>query len=110
MDELMIQKADADDFDEISKVINDIIAELFPHYYAIDSRISIQKTDDRIKEEISNGKLYKIISKIKGELIGTVTIIDGEIESMYLFPIYQKKGYGRCVLSLVEIEKTQMYS
>ena len=110
MDELMIEKADISDFDEISKVINDIIAELFPHYFALDSKISIQKTDERIKEEITEGKLYKIISRIKNELIGSVTIMDGEIESMYLFPIYQKKGYGRCVLSLIEIEKDQMYS
>lgn len=110
MDELMIEKAEVNDFDEISKVINDIIAELFPHYYAVGNKISIQKTDERIRDEISDGKLYKIISKIKNELIGTVTIIDGEIESMYLFPIYQKKGYGRCVLSLIEFEKTQVYS
>ena len=110
MDELMIQKAEVSDFDEISKVVNDIISELFPHYYALGDKISIQKTDDRIRQEINDGKLYKIISKIKNELIGSVTIIDGEIESMYLFPIYQKKGYGRCVLSIIEFEKEQLYS
>jgi hypothetical protein len=108
MDELMIQRACINDFEEISKVINDIIVELFPHYISLQTGISIQKTDDKIKEEINDGKLYKIITKLKGELIGSVTIVDGEIESMFLFPIYQKRGYGRHVLSLVEIEKEQL--
>ena len=110
MDEIMIQLADSSDFDEISKVVNDIISELFPHYYALGDKISIQKTDERIRQEISSGHLYKIVSKIKGDLIGSVTIIDGEIESMYLIPIYQKKGYGRHVLSLIEFEKEQLYN
>ena len=111
MDDLMIQKADNADFEEICKVINDIILELFPHYFTLnDETISIKKTDDKIKEEILNGKMYKVISKSKSEMIGTVSIIDGEIESMYLFPIYLKKGYGRKVLSLIEYEKEQLYN
>lgn len=108
MDELIIEKACELDFDEISKVINEIIVELFPHFYALDRKISIQKTDDRIKEEIKAGKLFKIITKSKDELIGSVTIVDGEIESMYLVPFYQKRGYGRHVLSLIEFEKEQL--
>lgn len=111
MDDLMIVKACDSDFDEICKVINDIILELFPHYFTLDDEtISFKKTDDKIKEEILHGRMYKVISKSKYELIGTVSIIDGEIESLYLFPIYQKKGYGRKILSLVENVNEQVYN
>lgn len=106
MDDVMLTRAGHDDLDEILKIINDIVLELFPHYYGLDREsISIHKTEEKIKDEIERGMIYKVIVKSKNELIGALTINEGEIESMYLIPFYQKKGYGRILLNIVESEK-----
>ena len=108
MEELKIVKAEHSDLDELCKVINDIVLELFPHYFGLnDRKISIHSTEERMKKEIVEGYIYKVMMKDNDEIIGVVTIIDGEIENMYLFPFYQKRGYGRKVLSLVELDKEQ---
>ena len=111
MDDVILTRAIRDDLDEVLKVISDIVLELFPHYYGLEHRnISIHKTEERIKDEIERGMIYKVIIKSKNELIGALTINDGEIESMYLMPFYQKKGYGRILLNIVENEKQQIIS
>ena len=109
MDDLIIVKAELDEYDEICKIINDIILELFPHYIRSDGKEStLRIPDEKIKSDIESSFLYKIVMKGKNELIGTVSIIDNEIDSMYLVPFYQKRGYGRHVLSLVEVEKERL--
>ena len=111
MDELKIVKAEHSDLDDVCKVINDIVLELFPHYFALgDRKVSIHSTEERMKKEIVEGYIYKVIMKQTDEIIGVVTIIDGEIENMYLFPFYQKRGYGRKVLSIVELDKELYYA
>ncbi len=111
MEELKIIKAEQEELDAVFKVINDIVLELFPHYFALgDKKVSIHSTEERLKAEIVEGYIYKVIVKESDELIGIVTIIDGEIENMYLFPIYQKRGYGRKVLSILETEKEVLYA
>ncbi|MBP5445730.1 MAG: hypothetical protein J6Y28_06125 [Acholeplasmatales bacterium] len=104
MDELKIVKAMQEDLDSVCKVINDIVLELFPHYFGLGERISIHQTEERLKEEIKDGYIYKVIVNDTDELIGVVTIINGELENMYLFPFYQKRGYGRKVLSIIETD------
>ena len=105
-----IVKAEQDDLDEVFKVLNDIVLELFPHYFALgDKKVSIHSTEERLKAEIKEGYIYKVIFKENDEIIGVVTIIDGEIENMYLFPFYQKRGYGRKVLSLIETNKEMLF-
>ncbi len=106
MEDLILTRAIHDDLDEVIKVINDIVLELFPHYYGLERNVSIHKTEEKIKDEIDRGMIYKVILKSKNELIGALTINDGEIESMYLMPFYQKKGYGRFLLNIVENEKS----
>lgn len=106
MEELKIVKAEQDDLDEVFKVLNDIVLELFPHYFALgDKKVSIHSTEERLKAEIKEGYIYKVVFKENDETIGVVTIIDGEIENMYLFPVYQKRGYGRKVLSILETKE-----
>ena len=84
--------------------------ELFPHYFALgDKKISIHSTEERLEAEIKEGYIYMVQTK-DDETIGVVTIIDGELENMYLFPFYQKKGYGRKVLSLIETNKEMLYA
>ena len=46
--------------------------------------------------------------KSKNELIGVITMNEGEIDSMYLIPFYQKKGYGRILLNIIENEKNSI--
>ena len=110
MDELNIVKAKEEDLDDVLKVINDIVLELFPHYFALgDKRISIHSTEERLEAEIKEGYIYKVETK-DDEIIGVVTIIDSEIENMYLFPFYQKRGYGRKVLSIIESQKETLFA
>ena len=110
MEELKIIKASEDDSEFVLKIINDIVLELFPHYFALgDQRISIHSTEERLEAEIKEGYIYMVQTK-DDETIGVVTIVDGELENMYLFPFYQKRGYGRKVLSLIETEKEMLYA
>ena len=110
MEELRITKATQDDHEYVLKIINDIVLELFPHYFALgDKKISIHSTEERLEAEIKEGYIYMVQTK-DDETIGVVTIIDGELENMYLFPFYQKKGYGRKVLSLIETNKEMLYA
>ena len=111
MDELKIAQATKDDLDSVCKVINDIVLELFPHYFGLgDKKISIHQTEERLKDEIEEGYIFKVIVRDTDELIGIVTIVEGEIENMYLFPIYQKRGYGRKVLSIIETEREALFA
>lgn len=105
MDDVILTRANHDDLDEVIKLINDIVLELFPHYYGLERNVSIHKTEEKIKDEIDRGIIYKVIVKSKNELIGAITMNEGEIESMYLLPFYQKKGYGRILLNIIESEK-----
>lgn len=107
MEDLNIVKATEEDTNEVLKVINDIVLELFPHYFALGDKISIHSTEERLEAEIKEGYIYKIYTK-DDEMIGVVTIIDGELENMYLFPFYQKRGYGRKVLSIIETNKEML--
>lgn len=107
MEDLNIVKATEDDRSEVLKVINDIVLELFPHYFALGDKISIHSTEERLEAEIKEGYIYKVLTK-DDEMIGVVTIIDGELENMYLFPFYQKRGYGRKVLSIIETNKEML--
>ncbi|MCR5461934.1 MAG: GNAT family N-acetyltransferase [bacterium] len=107
MEDLNIVKATEDDQSEVLKVINDIVLELFPHYFALGDKISIHSTEERLEAEIKEGYIYKVLTK-DDEMIGVVTIIDGELENMYLFPFYQKRGYGRKVLSIIETNKEML--
>ena len=110
MEELSIKKATQEDHEYVLKIINDIVLELFPHYFTLgDKKISIHSTEERLEAEIKEGYIYMVQTK-DDETIGVVTIIDGELENMYLFPFYQKKGYGRKVLSLIETNKEMLYA
>lgn len=108
MEDLNIVKAEEKDLTEVLKVINDIVLELFPHYFALGDKISIHSTEERLEAEIKEGYIYKVETR-DNETIGIVTIIEGELENMYLFPFYQKRGYGRKVLSLIETNKEMLF-
>ena len=108
MDDVILTRANHDDLDEVLKLINDIVLELFTHYYGLERNISINKTEEKIKDEIDRGIIYKVIVKSKNELIGVITMNEGEIDSMYLIPFYQKKGYGRILLNIIENEKNSI--
>lgn len=107
MEDLSIVKATEEDHNEVLKVINDIVLELFPHYFALGDKISIHSTEERLEAEIKEGYIYKVLTR-DNEIIGIVTIIEGELENMYLFPFYQKRGYGRKVLSIIETNKEML--
>lgn len=55
---------------------------------------------DKIKERAEKGKT--IVLEKDRELIGTGSVIDGEILGVFIKPAYQKQGYGTLLMAELE--------
>ena len=98
----MIRVAQEKDFDSIKKITQTTIWSVYPRYYPSGAVqfFSDHHSDDRIKVNIYEGKVFLL--EIDGSAIGTVTVIDNEINRLFVLPIFQHKGYGRELMEFAE--------
>lgn len=98
----MIRAAKETDFDSVKNIIQTTIWSVYPKYYPSGAVqfFSDHHSDDRIKTEIDARNVYLI--EVDGTEIGTVTIVDNEINRLFVLPEYQHRGYGKELLDFAE--------
>ena len=55
---------------------------------------------ERILSEARKG--YTIVLEYKGKIVGTGTLLDIEIQGVFIQPSYQRKGFGKLIMQKLE--------
>lgn len=90
------------DIDKIKDICDKTISTIYPLYYpkgAVDFFIN-HHSKNNILKDIENNRVY--IIKDSSEIVGTVTIIDNEINRLFVLPQYHKKGFGKRLIVFAE--------
>lgn len=97
-----IVKAQIDDFEEVKRITQDTIKQIYPHYYPAGVVKFFQEhhSDNNIMTDIIHGKVYLIRDGM--EYVGTVTIDGNEINRLFVLPKFQNKGYGTAIMEYAE--------
>ena len=98
----MIRAAKEMDFDSIRNITKTTIWSVYPKYYPSGAVqfFSNHHSDDRIKADINAGKIFLL--EVDGIGVGTVTVVDNEINRLFVLPDFQRKGYGRELMDFAE--------
>ena len=99
----VIRSYDSADLQAIKKLIDNTIDQCYPLYYQ-------QKVIDFFKDYHSLEKIterattgHTIVHEINNEIIGTATLLDNYLSSVYVLARYQKRGIARklvdCLIS-----------
>ena len=105
-----IIKADKNSFEDVKKITHTTIMEIYPKYYppgAVEFFLK-HHSDESIVNDIEDGKVYLLIDD--GDVVGTVTISQNDINRLFVMPHCQHKGYGRTLLDFAEKEILKNYS
>lgn len=99
---MQIIKANVDDFEEVKRITQNTIKQIYPHYYPIGAVEFFQEhhSNDSIMRDIIQEKVYLV--KNGQENIGTVTIDGNEINRFFVLPEFQRKGYGTAIMRNIE--------
>ena len=97
-----IVKAQIDDFEEVKRITQDTIKQIYPHYYpaGVVNYFQEHHSDNNIMTDIIHGKVYLIKDGV--EYVGTVTIDGNEINRLFVLPKFQNKGYGTAMMEYAE--------
>ena len=64
-------------------------------------------SDAHIREDLAAGNIY--ILNDGGITVGTVTIVEDNINRLFVLPEYQHKGYGKALLDFAEEKVLESY-
>lgn len=98
------------DSQEIFELVQTTINEIYPKYYLkeiIDMFIDYHNIDN-ICKDISEKNTYILLDD--GKLIGTATADKNHIKRVYVWPKYQKQGYGTYIMRSMEQLIKEKYS
>lgn len=97
-----IVKATLDDFEDVKKITQNTIKQIYPHYYpaSVVAFFLEHHSDNNIMADILQGKVYML--QDDGEYVGTVTIDGNEINRLFVLPEFQSKGYGTALMEFAE--------
>ena len=98
----MIRAAKETDFDSVKNITQMTIWSVYPKYYPSGAVqfFSDHHSDDRIKADIDAGDVYLL--EVDGNGIGTVTVVDDEINRLFILPEFQHRGYGKELMDFAE--------
>lgn len=97
------------DFDAVRNITQTTIRQVYPMFYpagAVDL-FSKYHSDEHIREDISEGKVY--ILNDGGSSVGTVTVSEDSIHRLFVLPESQHKGYGKALLDFAEEKVLESY-
>lgn len=104
-----IVKATEQDFNEVRRITQITISEVYPKYYP-SGAVEFFKNhhnDNNILDDIKDGIVYVLQD---GDCyVGTVTIKNNDINRLFVLPEHQHKGYGRSLLDFAEAEILKKY-
>jgi len=105
-----IVKADSADFEQVKRITQDTIKQIYPHYYptGVVAFFREHHSDNAIMTDIINEKVFIINNDI--DCIGTVTIDGNEINRLFVLTQYQKQGYGTTLMEYAENRIFENYS
>ena len=98
-----IKKAALSDCSIIKKISETTILDVYPHYYpkgAVDFFLE-HHSEENIKNDILKNQVF-LWSDEDQDIAGTVTIKKNEICRLFVFPVYQGRGYGTELLDYAE--------
>lgn len=96
-----IVQAIISDFDDVFRITQSTINEIYPHYYPLGAVSFFSSHHNRlaIEQDIESGRVW-ILRENAG--IGTVTIKENEIARLFVLPEYQGKRYGSKLMDFAE--------
>jgi len=99
---LIIQNADINNIYEIQSLIYHTIDNNFVKIYpqSVNSYLKSYHSIQSISDDIRNG--YCIIGKINNSIVATGTLINNYIKSLYVNPLFQRKGIGSIIINYLE--------
>ena len=105
----MILKAEEKHLNIVSKITQQTINEIYPHYYPIGAVefFKAHHKESSILADIKKGIVYLL--KDNDDFVGTVTIKENEICRLFVLPKYQHKGYGKELINYAESEIFKNY-
>ncbi len=104
-----IVSAHESDFDTVRVITQTTIRQIYPRYYPAGAVnfFSNHHSDAHICEDIGAGQVY--ILNDGGVSVGTVTIVEDNINRLFILPEYQHKGYGKALLDFAEGKILESY-
>lgn len=102
-------KAVDKNIDEVFNIVQNTVAEVYPHYYSkevVDFFCELHNREN-IAEDINNGNVG--ILTIDGIAVGTGSCDGNHITRVYVLPGFQGKGYGSFIMQCLEDSIAQKY-
>lgn len=93
----------------VEMITQETIKKVYPHYYprgAVEFFMA-HHSMDRILQDIQDGYVFLIFDN--HEAVGTITIIENEINRLFVLPHHQKKGFGKQLLDYAEDQIAKQY-
>ena len=105
----MILKAEEKHLNIVSKITQQTINEIYPHYYPIGAVefFKAHHKNSNILADIQEGIVYLL--KDNDDFVGTVTIKENEICRLFVLPKFQHKGHGKELIGFAESEILKNY-
>ena len=104
-----IRKALPADLPIVRDIVQETIRTVYPHYYPAGAVAFFQAhhSDNSMCRDIADGIVW--LGFEGAQAVGTVTIRENEILRLFVLPQYQKRGYGRALLTFAEAEISRHY-
>ena len=109
MKNIKILLAEQNSFDEVKKITQHTIREIYPKYYPSGAVqfFCEHHCDENILKDILDGKVYLLQSG--SQVFATVTVNNNNINRLFVLPEHQHKGYGKLLLDFAENMVAEKY-
>lgn len=99
---MKLQLADATHADKIYELVQTTIEEVYPNYYLpeIVNFFLQHHSYENILKDISAKRTTVLL--VAGKLVGTGTVIDNQINRIFVDPKHQHRGYGKKLMATLE--------
>ena len=107
---MIYELAKTEDLQSVYDVVQHTIKTIYPKYYPTEvvDFFCEHHSKDAIAKDIENG--YVSVLKIDGNNVATGCFVDNHITRVYVFPEYQKRGYGTLIMKNIEAQIRENYN
>lgn len=106
----MITKASIEDIDTVQQIVSKTISAIYPDYYTpeVVNFFLQYHNEENISRDLKNGNVYLISEN--SQYIGTGTIVDNNMNRIFILPQQQRKGYGTQLMDFLEKKIAERYN
>ena len=107
---MIYELAKTEDLQSVYDGVQHTIKTIYPKYYPTEvvDFFCEHHSKDAIAKDIENG--YVSVLKIDGNIVATGCFVDNHITRVYVFPEYQKRGYGTLIMKNIEAQIRENYN